>query len=142
MGQTSVCWRDPVRHAAGYRGTSTTWGAATSWPGLLNVIDLDESDAGGISFAANDGGIVTRGDPQNAHAQQSLAISYIHYADLLGGPEGPNLGLVSAATENYDRAVALLEAVTRTDAQNVSAARDLAEARTKRARLAATTATK
>jgi tetratricopeptide (TPR) repeat protein len=74
-------------------------------------------------------------DPQNVHAQQSLAISHIHLADLLGLPGAPNLGRAAEAAENYRRAIALLDGINRTDARNASVARDLAEAQRKLAAL-------
>ena len=74
-------------------------------------------------------------DPKNVHAQQSLAVSHIHLADLLGLPGAPNLGRAAEAEENYRRAIALLNGVNRTDARNASVARDLAEAQRKLATL-------
>jgi len=72
-------------------------------------------------------------DPKNVEAQESLAISHIHLADLLGGPEPPNLDRTAQALENYREAVLILEGI----ASGTSAIQDeLAEARGKIARLA------
>jgi non-specific serine/threonine protein kinase/serine/threonine-protein kinase len=48
-------------------------------------------------------------DRRNAQAQQSLAISYMHLADLLGYPGSPNLGRRNEARENYQRARDILQ---------------------------------
>jgi non-specific serine/threonine protein kinase/serine/threonine-protein kinase len=48
-------------------------------------------------------------DPRNAQAQLSLAISYMHLADLLGYPDSPNLGRRDEASENYQRARDVLQ---------------------------------
>ena len=70
-------------------------------------------------------------DPRNAEAQHSVAISYIHLADLLGDPHSPNLGRRSEAIENYRRAAKILEALHQADIANVATGRDLAEVQTK-----------
>ena len=70
-------------------------------------------------------------DPQNVHAQQSLAVSHIHLGDLFGSPEAPNLGRSAEAMENYQLAIALLEGISTADTRNASVARDLDEARRK-----------
>lgn len=70
-------------------------------------------------------------DPQDAQARQSLAISHIYLGDLLGNPGAPNLGRVAEARQHYERAIELLEIVTRTDAANAATQSNLAEVRTK-----------
>ena len=48
---------------------------------------------------------LAEGDPQNVQAQTSLAISYVHLAELLGQARSEE------ARENYQRAVAILEKI-------------------------------
>jgi non-specific serine/threonine protein kinase/serine/threonine-protein kinase len=43
-------------------------------------------------------------DPKNVLAQQSLGISYMHLADLLGAPDGSSLGRREEAIVHYQRA--------------------------------------
>lgn len=78
-------------------------------------------------------------DPKNVLAQHSLAVSHIHFADWLGGPDSPNLGRSAEAMENYRLAIGLLEASKRADAANAARQRDLAEAQAKLAKLTGTT---
>ena len=49
-------------------------------------------------------------DPQNAQAQQSLAISYMHLAELHGGPYSRNLGNAAEAVACYERSRELVSA--------------------------------
>jgi non-specific serine/threonine protein kinase/serine/threonine-protein kinase len=50
-------------------------------------------------------------DPQNVQAKESLAISLAHMADLLGNPNGPNLGRTAEALQFYRDALSLLNAI-------------------------------
>lgn len=68
-------------------------------------------------------------DPQNAQARQSLAISHIHLADLLGGGDANGLSRAAEARDHYQRAAELLEAVTHADPTNVGPKKILAEVR-------------
>ncbi|MDQ2919428.1 MAG: hypothetical protein M3R10_06080, partial [Verrucomicrobiota bacterium] len=51
---------------------------------------------------------LAEGDTKNVLAQQSLGISYVHLADLLGSPDSPNLKRPEEAIANYERAREIL----------------------------------
>ena len=51
---------------------------------------------------------LAQADPKSVYAQRSLAISYMHLAQLLGGPAEPNLGRREEAMQNYRRAIEIL----------------------------------
>ncbi|MDQ6861275.1 MAG: protein kinase, partial [Verrucomicrobiota bacterium] len=51
---------------------------------------------------------LAKADPKNVYAQRSLAISYVHLAELLGGPAEPNLAQREEAIGHYEHAAEIL----------------------------------
>ena len=72
------------------------------------------------------------GDPD---LQRELAVAYFAIADVQGRPMFPNLGRSAEALENYDRALALLRAVSAARPDSVGISRDLIVAQQRRADL-------
>ncbi|HKO95758.1 MAG TPA: protein kinase [Pyrinomonadaceae bacterium] len=54
---------------------------------------------------------LAKADPGNVQAQQSLAISHMHFADLFGDPDSPNLGQRDEAVKNYRVAAEILSSL-------------------------------
>jgi hypothetical protein len=61
---------------------------------------------------------LAKADPGNVQAQQSLAISYMHLADLLGNPGTSNMGQRIEALKNYRAAIEILTKLREKDATN------------------------
>ncbi len=59
-------------------------------------------------------------DPQNVQAKESLAISMAHMADLLGNPNGPNLGRTAEALQLYRDALSIVNAINADKATTVT----------------------
>ncbi len=70
-------------------------------------------------------------DPRDVQSQVSLAISQIHLADLLGGPDGPNLQRPAEAMQSYRRAIEILRPLAEKNPPDATARRTLSEAREK-----------
>src|SRR5262249_36283060 len=67
--------------------------------------------------------------------QRELALAYTRVGDVQGRPMFPNLGQTSAAMASYDKAIGLLEAVSKAQPESVSAVHDLIAASQRRADL-------
>ncbi len=66
-------------------------------------------------------------DPQNVQARQSLAISYIHFGDVLGNFKTPNLGRQAEALKNYQLALEVLHSTNGADAKDNIKSREIRE---------------
>jgi len=85
--------------------------AAIAYEKMANVLTASGNLPAALESRQQSLGIFTRlaeADPKNVLAQQSLAISCMHLADLLGSPKAHNLGRPAEAIAAYERARDLL----------------------------------